>query len=157
MLAGPQIVRHDRRGGRISQEAPGESAEERREARNPHGEDQAATTENPPRLAQRHDPFAALREVIERAHQQHGVDAGVGHVEPARIAEPDAGEGTLGLARGGLARLLDVQRRGVDQMHAVTTTREPARVGARAAAHVEDDPRRRREVAQEQLARALRL
>jgi hypothetical protein len=125
--------------------------------RDAHGDEQAAGAEDAPRLAQGRDALPALGEVIEGPQQQDGVDAGAALLETARIAEANAGQGMPGLARGGLAGLLDVKGRGVDKVDGVPARREPARVGARSAAHVEHDARSGRQVAPEQLARALRL
>jgi hypothetical protein len=156
-LTGAEIVGHDDRRTRLFQKAPGQAAEERREARDAHGEDQTARAEHSPGLAQRHQALAALREVIERPHEQHGIGAGVVRLEPAGIAEPDARERMIALARRGLPRLLDVERHRVDEVHDISVRGEPARVGAGPAADVENDTGGRRKVTPEQLPRSLRF
>ena len=66
-------------------------------------------------------PIAPLRQVIERAQQQHGIHATVAFVEPPRVAQPAGGQRGLGLARRGRARLFDVERRGIDERHAIAS------------------------------------
>ena len=60
----------------------------------------------------------------------------------------------VGLTGRGLACLLDVKRGGIDEVHDVAARGEPARMGARTSAHVHNDLRGRRQVAEQQFARA---
>jgi len=95
--------------------------------------------------------------VVERAKQQHGLDAGVGVVEAPRVADARARERPRRLTRGRGPRLVDMERARVHQVHLVAQPGEPARVRARAAADVEHDVAARRQVAQDDLLRARQL
>jgi len=58
------------------------------------------------------------------------------------------------LRRRGRARLLNVLGRRINQVHRVAQFRQPQRVNPRAAAHVQNDGRRRRQIAREEFLRA---
>ncbi|GAA3147611.1 hypothetical protein GCM10020001_083640 [Nonomuraea salmonea] len=101
-------------------------------------------------LAQRAQPVGALGQVVERAEQQHRVGIAVGDRQVASVAE-------AGGHAGQLRRLAHVQRHRVDHLDLVALGGQPFGVHAGAAAHVEHAGRRRRQGAQQHVARAPEL
>ena len=150
MLAVGEITLDDRDVGLVAEEAAEQPIEERGEARDPGGEQDAAGLGLPPSLAERHDPVRLLRQVIERAQQQHGVGARVRPLEPPRVADARTRELAPGLAARSNARLIDMHRARIDQVHLVAERGEPARVDTRTAADVEHGAPRR-QMAQDDL------
>src|SRR5439155_13558095 len=110
---------------------------------------EAARLEHPMRLLQSLDPVAPLREVIEGTQEQHRLHARVAFIEPPRIAQAATGQRGLRLTGRGGPRMLDVERRGIDERDAVAARGEPAGIDARAAAHVQNSAGRRRQVTQD--------
>ena len=92
--------------------------------------------------------------MVERAEQQHDVEGPVCETaQIARVAET-RGEVRLGQLGGDGARLLDVQRDDVDELHAIPAAREAGSVDAGAAADVQHVRRCRRQDGLEQFERA---
>ena len=89
--------------------------------------------------------------MVERTQQQDDVDGAVGErAQIARVAE-SRGEVRFGQPGGNGARLLDVQRDEVDELHMIPAAREVRRVDAGAAADVQHVRGGRRQDGLEQL------
>jgi hypothetical protein len=111
----------------------------------------AAATATPPRLGQRRDPVGAVGEVVQGPQQQDGVDAGVGPVQLAGVADGGPGQRGGRLPGGGAQRLLHVPGQRVDQVDLVAAGRQGQGVDAGGAADVQHHRRRGRQVARQQL------
>jgi hypothetical protein len=88
--------------------------------------------------------------VVKRAEEQHRIDRRIRLREPASIADLRSHQPVLNCGS-------NMPRDDVDQMHAVAPTRQPGRVHAGAAAHVEHPGRGQWQLPQQQLARAQQL
>ncbi len=157
MLLILEISSHDGRVVGIAQQIVGDAVEERSEAPYRGRHEKPARLEHAGRLAEGHDALRALDQMIERAQEQDGVGAGIGIFEPARIAQPAGGQGSVWLARRGRLGLLDVERHGIDQMHAIAQGGEPAGVDSGAAPHVQHGSGRGGEAAENDLLGAREL
>jgi hypothetical protein len=102
------------------------------------GRQDATGTKHAMPLGQRPDPVGAFGEVVERAQQQHRIDAGVGSVQHTRIAPGDPGQARH--ASG----LLDVQRHRIDQVDLISQCGQRLCVDTGGAAHIEHNRRFRR-------------
>ena len=92
--------------------------------------DEATAPQHPARLGQRLRSIGRVGQVVQRAEEQHGIDAAVAGMEFAGVA----------LLRGqaACASPFDVVRDDVDDLDIVTVAYEPLLVDAVGAAHVED-------------------
>ncbi len=124
--------------------------EDRHESSDGRGEQDPAGPQNSPRFGERRDPLSSTHEVVERAEEEHRVD------RPVRLREP-AGITNFGGHQSLLSYGLDMLRDDVDEMHAVAPARQPGRVYAGAAAHVEHHGWGRWQLTLQQLARAKQL
>ena len=88
--------------------------------------------------------------MVERAEEEDRIDRRIRLREPAGIADFGGHQPVLSCGS-------DMLRDDVDEMHAVAPARQPSRVYASAAAHVEHHRRRRWQLTQQQLARAQQL
>ena len=95
-----------------------------------------------PCLEQRTKSLASLGQVVERTEQEYGVGLIRSVVQLPCVSLADTGKGTTRVLRR--ARLLQVERHGVDQVHRVTACGEPARIVPGTPANVQHDRRRRR-------------
>ena len=130
----------------LLQQAP-QPVDRRRVARDHRRGDEPARLDHAARLGQRGDAVGALVQVVERAEQQHGVEALVLERQLARVADQRAREPE---PRG----LLDVAGDRIHQVHLVAALGQRRRVDPGPAADVGDRRGRRRQQALEQRLRA---
>ena len=156
VLAVGEVALDDLLEAGLEQEALRDAVERRGEARDRRGGQQPAGAQRAPRLGQGAGAVAGLGQVVERPEHEHHVDAGVGERQLAGVAHHRGGEWRGPRGRSG-ARLLDVQRDGVEQVHLVALAGQRQRVGAGRPADVEDGGRRRGQEARQQLERAQEL
>src|SRR5688572_22767920 len=90
--------------------------------------------------------------MIKRAEQQHACARRIRDVELTGVAEPRDTAAAILLEPS--TRLFDVRRNRIDQLHVITLTQQPLRVGAGSAADIENPTRRWREIARDDVFRA---
>src|ERR1700681_4934980 len=92
--------------------------------------------------------------MVERTQEQNCVCTGVSVSQVARVANFRGSEWMFGLARGCRACLLHMFGRGVDQVHSIAPSGEPACIRTRPPAGVDDRGWRLRQVAKNQFLRS---
>jgi hypothetical protein len=75
VLPVPQVLGDDTAEGGIIEEAGGDPVEQGGEAADAHSKDRTAATLDPSRFPQGAQPVGAVCQVIERSHEQDGINA----------------------------------------------------------------------------------
>jgi len=92
VLPVPQVLLDDADEGGGIEEAGGDPVEQGGEAADAHRKDQTAATHDPSRFPQGAEPVGAIRQVIERSHQQDGINAHRRAFKMTSITDVDTGE-----------------------------------------------------------------
>ena len=96
-------------------------------ARDAGGDHNAVRPENTPRLSKGLDPVGTIRQMVQRAEQQHGVDRGIGQRQPAGIANRNRGQ-RLRRRIVLTSRFFDQASGGIDQMNGIAQAGQPESV-----------------------------
>src|SRR6266516_5196159 len=117
MLPIRQVTLDDLYEGGISKQSLAQPIEHRGEASNGHAEEDASRAQDTMCLTQCHEAVSTLSQVIQRAKQEHDIDARVSTVQMARVTDLDPCQRSVRLCLGSLPGLFHVQGVRINQMH----------------------------------------
>jgi hypothetical protein len=142
MLTAAQISLDDSPERAITKPVRAQAVKRRCKSRDPYADNPAATPNYTVGFTERCETVMAPGEMVERAHQEHGVVPSIGDVEPTRIAAKHA-ERSVRLCLCQSMRFSHVARDRIHEQDVVSSLGQPAGIRARTAADVQNRCRRR--------------